>query len=1210
MAPRLSIVVPIYDVERYLPACLDSLAAQTFEDIEVVMVDDGSPDGSADIAAAYAARDPRFVLVRRENGGLGAARNTGLRHLSGSAEFVAFVDSDDMVPPDAYRLMIASLDASGSDFVTGNVQHVNSTKVWQSPMHRILSGGAVRGTHVTRDRRLLNDRIACNKVFRRAFWERHALAFPEGVLYEDVPVILPAQFLAGAVDVISEPTYYWRLREGEAAPSITQRRTEPKSVRDRTAAVESVSRFFGSHPDPRAAELKNAYDHTVLTGDLRIFMNVLADADGAFHAEFLRVVNGYLDQVDPAVVMALPAPARIKWLLVRRHALAELLDQLRSERRGDGIEIRGLLRKYAEFPALRSLTPPLPRRARRIDPELTPHAPLQDLSFRAGRLRLEGHAWISRMEQPTRHSALKVLVLRKRGSRRTIVTPLRNTYRPEATSLSRQKHYCYDWAGWEADLDLNRLRGRHGWQEGTWRAGIGIVSGGLVRKRAVQAKGPTRAGHPPYQWLDSSYRLVPSVVKGGLNLRVERVRALVTGFAADGDRVRISGAIRVPLRPGEQGALSVLNRRTGERHRYPLDLSPAVDGVTPFTVHVPLRDVALLPGRQDPAEDAPGSVPEDATARGADTVQGARRDWSTELEFTAPNGPDRRFATVVRDGVEDLQIPLPASLGARAPRHELALLAGANGYLKFSGRPLQARLTDVRWSDGRYLLQGATPAGLDGAVLVVRARDRFDEKTVPLDAFPDGTFCAEFTPATMSGPDGRLPLRSGRWNFFLRRPDPEARGGVTDIPFTIDRLAVPRFPVHGTHAGRRYAFEARWHDFPQLDCPSDLTVLERGPYRQERLRRDVYGAGRSEPLRDAVLYISYNGKQYSDSPRALHEELLRRGTDVEHLWLVRDGQVELPPTARKIRFWGTEWYEALARSRYIVTNAHLPHWLERRPGQVVLQTWHGTMLKKIGLDIEAPKFDPEYHERLRQESRNWSLLVSANRFSTPILERAMGYTGEILETGYPRNDYLYAPDREQRAAEIRKRLGVPPDKKAVLYAPTWRDDLAHRRGQFKFSLRIDVDDARRRLGADHVLLVRRHSNVVDQVPGAGDGFVVDVSEYPDIADLYLAADLLITDYSSVMFDYAHLGRPMLFFTYDLEHYRDTLRGFYFDFEADAPGPLIRTSRELVSAVRDIDAVAAAHRERSQRFRRLFCDLDDGHAAARVVDRMLAQAHEV
>ena len=156
---------------------------------------------------------------------------------------------------------------------------------------------------------------------------------------------------------------------------------------------------------------------------------------------------------------------------------------------------------------------------------------------------------------------------------------------------------------------------------------------------------------------------------------------------------------------------------------------------------------------------------------------------------------------------------------------------------------------------------------------------------------------------------------------------------------------------------------------------------------------------------------------------------------------------------------------------------------------------------------------------------------------------------------------------------------MPAGKKVVLYAPTWRDDqrtaAAVQAGQ-----RIDVEAARRELGEDHVLLFRKHPKVLDTMPGAGQGFVWDVTHYPDIADLYLIADVLITDYSSVLFDFAHSGRPMLFFTYDLEHYRDTLRGFYFDFTTRAPGPLIKTSEELVNAMRNIDTVEARSTRRS------------------------------
>jgi len=229
-------------------------------------------------------------------------------------------------------------------------------------------------------------------------------------------------------------------------------------------------------------------------------------------------------------------------------------------------------------------------------------------------------------------------------------------------------------------------------------------------------------------------------------------------------------------------------------------------------------------------------------------------------------------------------------------------------------------------------------------------------------------------------------------------------------------------------------------------------------------------------------------------------------------------------------------------------------------------------------------------------------------FSTPIMRRAFQFEGEILESGYPRNDVLLSEETQELAKSVRERIGLPADKKVVLYAPTWRDDQFYRAGNYKFDMRLDVKKAAERLGDDHVLLVRKHSNIVDAVPGAGDGFVFDVSSYPDIAELFLITDVLVTDYSSLMFDFANTGRPMLFFTYDLEYYRDQLRGFYFDFEDKAPGPLLQTSDELIDALADIDRISASYTENYREFKDVFCDLDDGQAGERVINRMLELAH--
>jgi CDP-glycerol glycerophosphotransferase len=223
------------------------------------------------------------------------------------------------------------------------------------------------------------------------------------------------------------------------------------------------------------------------------------------------------------------------------------------------------------------------------------------------------------------------------------------------------------------------------------------------------------------------------------------------------------------------------------------------------------------------------------------------------------------------------------------------------------------------------------------------------------------------------------------------------------------------------------------------------------------------------------------------------------------------------------------------------------------------------------------------------------------------MRRAFNYDGEICEYGYPRNDLLSRGDTAELAARVRDRLGLPAGKRVVLYAPTWRDNQVYANGRsYRFDMRLDLERAWRELGQDHVFLIRGHHHMADDVPGGmRDGFAFNVTAYPDITELFLVADVLLTDYSSAMFDYAVTGRPIVFFTYDLAEYRDNLRGFYFDFEAEAPGPLLATSAEVIGALQDIEGVTAAYRDAYQRFAARFCSLDDGKAAARVCDRLFS-----
>ena len=372
------------------------------------------------------------------------------------------------------------------------------------------------------------------------------------------------------------------------------------------------------------------------------------------------------------------------------------------------------------------------------------------------------------------------------------------------------------------------------------------------------------------------------------------------------------------------------------------------------------------------------------------------------------------------------------------------------------------------------------------------------------------------------------------------------------------------------------------------------------------LRSLYYPVQQRRPLRDAVLFISWKGKQCSDNPRGIAEELRRRGDTREHIWVVNDWAIPVPDGATAVLAGTEDYYEAVARSRYLITNDDMQDWYVKRDGQLYVQTWHGTPLKRIGFDVAQPQFisGTRYLDHLAQDVAKWDLLLSPNPFSTPILRRAFRYEGEIGETGYPRNDVLCDGDADRVAARVRATLGIPDGKRVIMYAPTWRDNQYYASGRYRFDFRLDLEQAWRRLGEDHVILLRGHHHMADDVPaGTRPGFVINVTDYPDISELFLATDAVITDYSSVMFDFAPTGRPILFFTYDLEEYRDDLRGFYFDLEAEAPGPLLATSAEVIEAIANLDTVAVQYREAYQRFAARFCPLDDGKAAARACDRI-------
>jgi CDP-glycerol glycerophosphotransferase (TagB/SpsB family) len=370
---------------------------------------------------------------------------------------------------------------------------------------------------------------------------------------------------------------------------------------------------------------------------------------------------------------------------------------------------------------------------------------------------------------------------------------------------------------------------------------------------------------------------------------------------------------------------------------------------------------------------------------------------------------------------------------------------------------------------------------------------------------------------------------------------------------------------------------------------------ERGRGAQKALERSYRGS--RAPLEDAVFLESFYGQSASDNPLGIDRALTGLHPSTTRYWSVVDGSVAIPEGGIRLIEGSREWWRVRGTARVLIVNDWLRKRFRRRAGQHVLQTWHGTMLKRLALDR-----DPGLRTRIavRRERARWDVLLSQNAYSTKIFRSAYAMNGPIWEDGYPRNDVLQAApgELERRRAEVRRRVGVAAGARVVLYAPTWRDDRTEMVDY------VDLTSFAGELGDDHVLLVRGHSRTLRYGQDLAGARLVDVTSYPSMTELLLLADVLVTDYSSAMFDFAGTGKPMIFFTPDLAHYSADLRGFYFDLLAEAPGPVVHDRDALRDAIRAAQTQDAAAASRAAAWRTRFTPLDDGHAGERVVQRML------
>jgi CDP-glycerol glycerophosphotransferase len=339
-----------------------------------------------------------------------------------------------------------------------------------------------------------------------------------------------------------------------------------------------------------------------------------------------------------------------------------------------------------------------------------------------------------------------------------------------------------------------------------------------------------------------------------------------------------------------------------------------------------------------------------------------------------------------------------------------------------------------------------------------------------------------------------------------------------------------------------------------------------------------------------VLFESYFGRNVSCNPRAIDAHIAERWPDVRRVWVVADAGIEVPEGAEPVVTGSPAWRSARERAGLLVINDWITDGWRPARRQFVLQTWHGTPLKRLALSRRSQGW--RQRGAVVKQSRRWSAMLAQSPAAAGLLRRAYAVVPAMWTLGYPRNDRLI--DEPDLAAK--RRLGITTAK-VVLYTPTWRE------GRLGQPDPLPVEEVAASLGPDWTVVVRGHSRTLADRTRTVGSRVLDASDHPDVADLMTFADVLVTDYSSTMFDFSVTGRPMVFHVPDLEEYTSRQRGFYFDLTAVAPGPLTRTADECATAVASADEDHDRWRARYDAWQKRFNPLDDGRASERVGDRL-------
>lgn len=362
-----------------------------------------------------------------------------------------------------------------------------------------------------------------------------------------------------------------------------------------------------------------------------------------------------------------------------------------------------------------------------------------------------------------------------------------------------------------------------------------------------------------------------------------------------------------------------------------------------------------------------------------------------------------------------------------------------------------------------------------------------------------------------------------------------------------------------------------------------------------------------------ILFEAFGGRNYTCSPKAIYEKMLtmKEFKDYTFVWSFIDPskhEVKKDKRLKIIKSKSKEYYKYMSISKYWIVNSIIEEGITKKKNQVYVQCWHGTPLKRLRYDIVVNGASLNSVEEIRKrndiDAKKFDYFISPSKYCTEKFTsafnlKALGKENIIIEEGYPRNDFLFNKTKKDIDA-IKKKLGLPLDKKVIFYLPTFRDNQHTSGVGYTYKLEIDFDSLKKKFSKEYVILFSPHYFIENSIDLTKyKGFIFNVARYDEINELYLVSDIIMTDYSSVFFDYANLKRPMLFYMYDIDDYKGNLRDFYISLD-ELPGPIAKIQDELENNLKNIDKEFKKNKEKYEKFNEKYNYLDDGNASERVI----------